>query len=147
MQMLAADIRAYPRFARYVSISIPRDVIPNNTILNNIQTFAGTIDIDTIKDALRWGQGPMIKITQLGSTDGEFTPNSSSNEIRIDIDRVRAFERGGGRGRTGTGHMVYMVGVILLHELTHWADDQDGVDTPGEEGWDFEQAVYGGVTG
>jgi hypothetical protein len=40
-----------------------------------------------------------------------------------------------------------MVGVILLHELVHWADDQDGVDTVGEEGFSFEDAVYGGVTG
>ena len=147
MQMLAADIQAFPRFARYVSISIPRDIIHNDFIVNNIQHFAGTIGLATIRNALRWGHGPMIKITQLGSTDGEFSPGIGSNEIRIDIDRVRAFENGGGRGRTGHGRMVFMVGVILLHELTHWADDQDGVDTPGEEGWDFEQAVYGGVTG
>lgn len=147
MQMSSADIRRFPRFARYVSVSIPRDIIPNSFIISKIQKFAGTIGTETIIDALRWGQGPMINITQLGDTDGEFTPDIGSNEIRIDVDRVRAFENGGGRGVTGHGRMVFMVGVILLHELVHWADDQDGVDTAGEEGFSFEQEVYGGVTG
>ena len=147
MQMSAADIKKYPKFARYVSVSIPRDIIPNDFILQKIRKFAGEISITKIKEALKWGKGPMIKITQLGSTDGAFTPNTSSNEIRIDVDRVKDFEAGKGLGKTGHGKQVYMVGVILLHELTHWADDQDGVDTAGEEGWLFENEVYGGVTG
>ena len=40
---------------------------------------------------------------------------------------------------------VYLVGVTILHELTHWGDDQDGVDRPGEEGEEFEIKVYGKV--
>ena len=42
-----------------------------------------------------------------------------------------------------TGKLVYLVGVTLLHELAHWADDQDGVDTSGEEGELYEKDVYG----
>jgi hypothetical protein len=32
---------------------------------------------------------------------------------------------------------------VLLHELVHWGDDQDGVDRPGEEGKEFERRAYG----
>jgi len=51
------------------------------------------------------------------------------------------------------GKKVYLVGVTILHELTHWADAQDGVDdaVPGdpsnEEGEAYEKGVYGEVLG
>ena len=54
------------------------------------------------------------------------------------------FEAGRGRRVVRAGH-AYLVGVTLLHEMTHWADDQDGVDRPGEEGEEFERAMYGSV--
>ncbi len=44
-----------------------------------------------------------------------------------------------------------VAGVTLLHELTHWADAQDGVDNPvpgdptNEEGMAFERDIYGKV--
>jgi hypothetical protein len=146
MQMSATDIKKYPKFACYVSVSIPRDIIPNNFILEKIKKFSGDISTAKIKEALTWGKGPMIKITDLPEgTLGEFTPDSNSNEIRVDVDVVKEFEKGKGLRKTPRGRMVYLAGVTLLHELTHWADDQDGVDTAGEEGELFEKEVYGGV--
>ena len=113
-------------------------------IVNTIQKLAGTISKATIRQALEWGHGPMVKVADLpDDTNGEFTPDSGSNEIRINRKRVEQFEKGKGLEKTAHGNLVYVVGTILLHELTHWADDQDGVDTPGEEGKMFEEAIYG----
>ena len=145
MQMSAGDIKKFPKFAAYVSTKLP-EVRSIGAIISAIQKFAGTIDRATIKEALVWGKGPEIKIVSGLGADGEFTPDVGSNEIRIDEQRVKDFEGGKGLGRTGTGKLIFMVGVILLHELTHWADDQDGVDTAGEEGFSFENEVYGGIT-
>lgn len=144
MQMSAGDIKKFPKFAAYVSTKMP-EVRSIGVIISTIQRLAGTIDRATITNALVWGRGPMIKVVKDLGADGEFTPDIGSNEIRIDEKRVLDFEKGKGLVRTGHGKLVYLVGVILLHELTHWADDQDGVDTPGEEGWQFEDAVYGGI--
>jgi hypothetical protein len=138
------DITKYPKFARYVSIEVPK-VAKIDVIINSIKKFSGTIDKKKITDALIWGQGPMIKITDLKDAFGEFTPNSSSNEIRVQTKMIKEFEAGKGLRRTVTGQLVYLAGVTLLHELTHWADDQDGVDTAGEEGEHFEKAIYGKV--
>lgn len=58
---------------------------------------------------------------------------------------VEEFEAGKGLRKTATGKLVYLVGVTILHELTHWADDQDGVQEIGEEGNRYEKSVYGKV--
>ena len=143
MQMSASDMKDFPKLKQYVSCALPKVqfVAP---IINAIQKHAGTIDKQTIKDALIWGKGPMIKVLVM-SPLGAFTPNTSSNEIRIQKKMVQDFEAGKGLRKTATGKLVYLVGVTLLHELTHWADDQDGVDTVGEEGELYEKDVYGKV--
>lgn len=150
MQMLKDDIKRFPALRYYVSINMP-EVRKVNSILNAISTLSGTIDMAKLKKALLWGQGPVIKVVKNLGAFGEFTPNSSSNEIRIDEDLVKEFEQGGRAGlrKTPKGQLVYLVGVTLLHELTHWADDQDSDDftggVEGEEGDEFERVVYGGV--
>jgi len=75
---------------------------------------------------------------------GEFEPGIGSNEISIERLLVVDFEAGRGMRVVGAGS-VPLVGVTLLHELVHWGDDQDGIDRPGEEGEEFERAVYGRV--
>jgi hypothetical protein len=144
MRMSNDDMQRFHQLRYYVSVNIPvvRNVVP---IIQEIRKQAGTIDTDTIKDALVWGKGPVIKVVKDLGAFGEFTPDIGSDEIRIDEDMVKEFEAGKGLRHTPKGQLVYLVGVTLLHELTHWADDQDGVDTPGEEGEAFERAIYGGV--
>ena len=149
MQMRAADIKKFRKFAAYVSVKMP-EVAKVDVIISEIQKQAGTIDKKTIKEALLWGKGPMIKIVPGLKCGGDsalgcFKPDSHSNEIEIGEETVREFESGKGLRKTPKGQHVFLVGVTLLHELTHWADDQDGVDTPGEEGEAFEKAIYGGV--
>lgn len=143
MQMSADDIKKYPKLKQYVSVAIPK-VVEVESIMSAIHKYAGIIDEQKLKDSLQWGKGPMIKIVVMDDL-GQFTPNSKSNEIRIQEALVKDFEAGKGLRKTKTGKLVYLVGVTLLHELTHWADDQDGIDTEGEEGEHFERAVYGKV--
>ena len=88
------------------------------------------------------GKGPMVKVEDMADA-GQYEPGS--NVIQIRKKRVEEFEAGNGLTTAPNGKLVYYVGVILLHELTHWADDQDGVDNPLEEGAEFEKAIYGGV--
>ncbi len=160
MHMSADQMKKFPRFARYVRNRMP-EVQEVKPIIEAIRKLSGNVSRATIKKSLRWGQSPMIKVVKNLGADGEFTFGASSQEIRIDEDRVKDFEKGMSdkRGRfkkhlgktKRSGKLVYMVGVILLHELTHWADDQDGVDDPiagdpsNEEGWAYEKKVYGGI--
>ena len=145
MQMSTGDVKTYPKFKQYVSIAIPK-IVEVTSIITAIHKFAGIIDEAKIKEALLWGKGPLIKIVVMNDY-GQFTPNSQSNEIRIQEKIVKEFESGSKNSlkKTKSGHLVYLVGVTLLHELTHWADDQDGIDTEGEEGEHFENAIYGKV--
>lgn len=143
MQMKKDDVKKFPKFAQYVSVAIPQ-LSTNSAIIAAIQKYSNA-KRTAIRDALSWGRGPVIKIVAGLSAFGEFTPNSKSNEIRIQEAIVKQFESGKGLRRTAHGKFVYMVGATLLHELTHWADDLDGVDDPTEEGESFETAVYGKV--
>ena len=142
MKMAALDIKKYPKLAYYVRVNVP-DVINVATIVGAFKKIGG-INRATLKNALAWNHGPSIKITPLVGEFGEFTPDEHSNEIRIDQSMVEDFEKGKGRRVVHAGN-VYLVGVTLLHELTHWADDQDGIDRAGEEGEEFERAMYGHV--
>lgn len=141
MQMLPGDITTYKKFHKYVSLAMP-EVVHVSRIINEIKKQAGTITADKIKEALAWGKGPVIKVEVMAEA-GKFTPGT--NTIKIRKLRVEQFEAGKGLVTAPNGKLVYYVGVILLHELTHWADDQDGVDNPLEEGDEFEKAIYGGV--
>lgn len=143
MQMSKGDTSKFPKLKKYVSCSIP-EVSTVKPIIDAIKKNAGTISETTIKDALVWGQGPMLKVLVM-SPLGEFSPGISSNELRLQEKMVKEFEAGKGLRKTLSGKLVYLVGVTILHELTHWADDQDGIDTTGEEGELFEKDVYGKV--
>jgi len=67
-------------------------------------------------------------------TRSTFIPASSENS-----------EDGHGLRKTKWNKNVFLVGVTLLHELVHWADNLDGIDFPDEEGEQFETDVYGMV--
>ena len=144
MKMMPADMVTYKKFKAYVSTRIP-EVRSVAFIINAIKKQAEqgtTISSKTIKDALIWGNPPTVQVEDMPD-EGRFRPGTDI--IRVRKHRVEQFEAGKGLVKTPKGQLVYYVGVILLHELTHWADDQDGVDNPLEEGDEFEKAVYGGV--
>jgi len=150
MKMDPADIKRFRKLHFYVSVNLP-EVRKVHVIIKTMKDLSGTIDEQTIKDALLWNQGPEIKIVKNLGAFGKFRFHKSTNEIRIDEDLVKEFQAGKGLRKTPNGQMVYLVGVTLLHELTHWADSRDGTDdaVPGdptnEEGEEFERRLYGGV--
>ncbi len=142
MKMTASDIRTYPKLAYYVKENLPE--IINVPIIVSALNRIGQINEMNLRLALVWGSNPTLKITHIAGGYGEFTPNTNSNEIRIDKAMVEEFEAGTGKREARAGK-VYLVGVTILHELVHWGDDQDGIDRAGEEGEEFEQMVYGSV--
>lgn len=142
MKLTLTDQKAFPAFAYYVRVNIPQ-VICVPAIVSAMDRI-GQLNKAKLTQALKWGNGPSIKITKLVGAIGEFTPDIGSNEIRIETAIVKEFEGGKGRRVAKAGN-VFLVGVTLLHELVHWGDDQDGVDRPGEEGEEFEKLVYGKV--
>ena len=79
MQMKKADIKAFPKLHQYVSVALPE--VQNVTgILKAIKKHSGTIDTKTIKKALVWGWGPMIKVVVM-KVLGEFSPEASRTKF------------------------------------------------------------------
>jgi Metallopeptidase toxin 3 len=142
MKMSAHDQTTYPQLKQYVRDSLPK--VADIPIIRNAMLEIAQLNHAKLKKALAWGNEPTLKVTKLTGAVGEFSPDVGSNEIRLDTDMVLEFEGGGGLRNAKAGR-VYLVGVTILHEMTHWGDDQDGVDRPGEEGEEFETKVYGGV--
>jgi hypothetical protein len=153
MKMDEATIKKYPKLHYYVRVNMP-EVAYVNAIISAIKKLAGTTSRATIKDALKWGNAPQINVVSNLECAGDKAFGCytwGSDEISIDEDMVKDFESGKGKVKKTDGKLVYLVGATLLHELTHWADAQDGVDDPvpgdptNEEGNAYEKAVYGKV--
>lgn len=150
MNFSAADRATYPRLYRYIRYSMPT-VVNVGVIVSNLRTY-GTLSAAQTREALAWGNEPLVVITPLGggqcgvpAANGCFR---ASNPDRIEIDEERAleFERGDAAAveQTTAGRRVYVVGTTLLHELCHWGRNKNGQPYDhGEEGVDFEVATYG----
>lgn len=93
-------------------------------------------------EVLMWGKGPSIVVMNTGNAYGKFTPGSKT--VKLNETYAREFERLKGKD---SYIMMFIIGITLLHELVHYGDDQDGIDTPGEEGEMFENYVYGEFIG
>lgn len=143
MRMTHQDQVQYPKFTKYVRHALPQ-VINEKSIINAFRKY-GQIDVTTLKRALSWGAEPHITIKALEGAVGEFNASVDADEINIADWIVQEFEDGHGLRKTAYNRKVYLVGVTLLHELVHWADNRDGVDFPDEEGERFEIDVYGQV--
>lgn len=130
----------YPKLANYIKNTI-QQAANDPKVLAALAKYS-EMSVEDIKKALTWGEGPTIKITALKEAFGEFTPDIGSKEIRLDVVHVKKFE-----SATGTEGLDYqfLFEVTTLHELTHYGDDQDGKDIPGEEGEHFENEAYGTV--
>src|ERR1041385_4830054 len=67
MKLSAADVKAHPRFAKYVSNKIP-ELVNVAEILNALERFSGNTSKPTIKKALQWGYDPLVVIEDLKPT-------------------------------------------------------------------------------
>jgi hypothetical protein len=145
MRMSSQDSVDYPKTSHYVRVDLI-EVLTMPRILGAMRRI-GQLNEGAFRTALTWGHGPRIKITHLHKAYGEFTQNIGSHELRLDRRTlVDEFEAGRGWARMRNGQHFPMLGATLLHELTHWGDDQDGVTEPDrEEGEEFEIAFFGKV--
>lgn len=150
MQMNAEDIKNFPNFYKYVSCKLPlfRNSDAKMLAIENGASFEkGEIpfDLEKIKDALLWGKGPMIKVTRMFNY-GKYVARKNPNLINIRRKWVKDYEQSGKKRLTKWSQQIDLIEAILLHELTHWADYQDGrVSNEIEVGDYFEEAVYGHI--
>ncbi len=107
----------------------------------------GQLNRAQFRTALSWGTNPRILIVAGLGACGTFTPVAGNHTIRIRESLFTNFEAGNGQGVARAGNAP-LLGVTILHEMCHWGDMLDGVNTPGvEDGDAFEQMVYGGRVG
>jgi len=135
------DQEAYPRLAYYLQHNMP-DILNNRRIMRGLLSY-GQLSREDVAGHVAWGSGPLVTVTDLEGANGEFTPNSDSDELRIDLDIVQQLQDA---GRGDANAALLLVGSTILHEFTHYGDDQDGEDYTeghGEEGQAFEEYVYG----
>ena len=139
--MQLKDTKTFPKFAKYVSTILPL-MAHVKSIVSAIDSISELGDEKAIKDALSWGHGPVLEIRilidkQIGnkvcSPRAGYTPHT--NIIVMRQRDVSAYEQGKDMRKTANGHMVHIVGVQLLHELTHWARDKAGKDETEDLGW------------
>lgn len=143
MIMTSTDQVAFPKFTKYVRNSLPT-VVDVKPIVAAFAKY-GQINRVTLKRALTWGNEPHITIREIDDAIGLFNASVDPDEINIHTRIVREFEDGHGLRKNKWGKGVFLVGVTLLHEMIHWADNIDGTDFPDEEGEQFERDVYGMV--
>lgn len=145
MKMDPTDGKNYPKFRQYVSTMIPT-VRKMPFIINALKKFSGNNSEAKIKEALEWNKGPTIKLVSglmCGTVSAVGCYTDGVDVIEIEEDTVKEFEAGKGLRKTASGKLVYYVGVTLLHELCHWANDGTGAED--QTHTKFEQTLYGKV--
>ncbi len=87
-----------------------------------------------VLEALEEGKGPVVGFGEC-SGFAEY----DMGKIKIDPDFLFDYEI------SNFGHAISeeIFDRIFEHELTHFYDSLDAIDTPGEEGWGYEWDVYG----
>jgi RHS repeat-associated protein len=131
----------YPKLTNYLKNSV-QEIANNPTIVKALAEFGQLSEAD-VKKALTWGEGPTINVTELKGSNGSFSPGKGSDVLNINSKIVDLLENATGDDRDAA---LLLVGSTILHEYTHYGDDQDGVDYTkghGEEGQAYEEKVYG----
>ncbi|MDG3004540.1 hypothetical protein [Paludisphaera mucosa] len=145
MRMDPDDIKNYPKFRYYVSTNIPQ-VRGMPFIINALKKFSGNASEQTIKDGLLWNKGPTIELVPglvCGGVKASGCYTTGTDVIQIKQERVDEFEADKGLKHTASGRLVYFVGLTLLHEYCHWANN--GTGSPDQTHAKFEQTLYGKV--
>ena len=142
MRMYQDHIKAFPKFANLISQQLPL-MVHNSHILESIHNAAGKVTGDLVRDALLWRRLPWVVPEDMENADGLYTAYSTT--LRIHYLRILEYQAGEGVMQAPNGQAVLYICVVVLHELTHWADWQfDKKRKTGEAGFDFEKLAYGG---
>ncbi|MDQ3021403.1 MAG: hypothetical protein M3R36_12665 [Bacteroidota bacterium] len=126
------------------------DLPPDNGVTDIANMFNERGFYKSNESALKWGEGPTIKVSELEAF-GEFTMFANSDELRISESLVNQFENSSG---DESDVYLFLIGTTILHELTHYGVDLKGIEyfdanklTPAEHGEFFEKEAYGSVIG
>ncbi|MCI0551707.1 MAG: hypothetical protein L0287_12185, partial [Anaerolineae bacterium] len=125
--------RSYPKAAKRI-LSLDRRI--TSKMLAAFGTYGQASRKDVFK-ALMPGSGPNVQEKVLSRAFGEFKPGCGSDILNISTALLMDFEA----GRASN----LLLDATVLHELTHYFDDQDAIDYPGEEGELFETHSYGRI--
>jgi len=120
-----AQAKKYKRLTQYLKNGI-QDISKNKTIVGALKEYGQFTD-KQIESALKWGEGPTINVVDLKGANGAFSPGKGSKELRIDKDIVEQLESAKGDDRDAA---LLLVASTILHEFTHYGDDQDGKEYP-----------------
>ena len=140
----------YPKLTEYLKNQLPK-IGDNSFVVSVIKKYTNLSE-EEIKNQLNWGNGPAIKIQQLGDDPiigepfrAEFRKNVDPNSIYLDIDLVNQLENSTPGSELAEAFLFY-IGVCVLHEFVHYGDYNYNGDAwifPQEEGVLFERDVYG----
>lgn len=141
-QISSAQQTAHPRATAFVKNEMPK-VANDSRLTGNLDTYGtntGSTKRNLASDTA-WGAGPTVNFTALSGANGEFSPGVGSTELRINETIATDYQAETDNAKL-PAHELFLESTIL-HEFTHYLDDQDGTDRAGEEGQDFEEANYG----
>jgi hypothetical protein len=124
--ILPKEEQRYAKLTRWVKVEAPK-LAHDRSVLDTLNELVG-IERHRVATALRWGKAPTIRIVRdlvcNGRAAGCFR-SASPSQVEIDEAVVEAYQRGADKHTRFTGaHHVPRAGIVLLHELVHWADFQ-----------------------
>lgn len=145
----------YPELTEYLKNELPK-IANNQTIVNAIHDITETPK-EIIREALRWGNGPEIWISDLdgekyGAYRGHLYP-ADKNKLFLDEGLVNDIENLE-NSQEFRNEMGFLIAVTILHEYVHLGDNIFGDNYWGtlfDESWDledeagliFEETVFG----
>jgi zincin-like metallopeptidase toxin 3 of polymorphic toxin system len=122
--ILPKSQRRYLKFTNWVQWHAPR-LAHDRAVLDTMHDLVG-IEPSRVSAALRWNHGPTISIVRdldcRGRAAGCFR-HAAPKQLEIDENIVEAYHKGIEKESRFTGsHRVPKAGIVVLHELVHWAD-------------------------
>ncbi|MGB3606424.1 hypothetical protein [Psychroserpens sp.] len=133
----------YPKLTEYLKNQLPT-IKDNTVIIIAIKTYTN-LTTSQIQEHLKWGEGPTIRVEQIGEAYGEFRKATDTSSIYLDIDLVNQLENSISNTSLANA-FAFLIGVTILHEYVHYGDYNYNGDLwqfPQEEGLLFENDVYG----
>ena len=132
--------KQYPRLNQYLQKGIQG--ILNNPAIMKALRIAGRFTNEQIKEMVKYGKGPTINVTQLEKGYyGLFNPGINSTTLNISEDIVNELEHAEGFDAVVS---LFLVGVTILHEFSHYGDDLAGnLERDREDGKVYEENAYG----
>lgn len=138
----------YPALTNLLQGAI-QGILSDPKIMKSLQYY-GDLKATTIKNDVKWGQGPKIWVRQLLST-GLYQGGKYPDRLQIDAGFVAALEKAAKSGNLGQYRAeILEIIAIILHEYVHYGDfiddgksKDEGLPLEDDLGYQFEEAAFG----